>query len=137
MGRRSYFGQKVLFFAVLLFLGQRACSPPDIGSDKDLPLLTVEDIYRDMPNKINKPVILSGKVLSSFFVGSLGGGYFLQGPDENKTIICLTKQFPPPDGALIQVAGVVKPFLYKGNFKLLYFKTKAVKMDATVALTDL
>lgn len=126
---KSLFGPKILLAGFLFILLNRACAPPYIEESKAEEMVTIGQIYDDIRTNIDKPVRFSGQVMSSFFIGALGGFYFLKDPHQEKTIICLTKELPPQDGTKVSVMGVVKPFICKGNFNVLYFKTKEMEME--------
>jgi hypothetical protein len=127
--RKSLLGPKILLAGFLFFILNRACSPPSIDKGINEEIVTIDRIFEDVRNSIDKPVRFSGKVVSSFFVGSLGGYYFLEDPHNQRTILCLTRNLPPRDGITVSVLGIVKPLLCKGDFNLLYFKTKEVELE--------
>lgn len=128
--KRSLFGPRLILAGMLFLLLNRACSPPHYQTDNAELRVTISEIYQDIRQSVDKPVRFSGQVMSSFFIGALGGFYFLKDPDQQKTIICLTRKLPPQDGQMVIVSGVVKPLLCKGDFNLLYFKTKKVEPES-------
>ncbi len=129
--------QNLIFPALLFILFHRACSSPLIGDvpKNTIPLITVDMFYENAYPYIDKPVIIEGEVIASFYLAPLGGFFFLKSLDSDKTMVCLLKDVPPQEFSTVSVLGVVKPILIKENIILSYIKYQSSQALNTLVLS--
>lgn len=121
-----------LFLLFVLFVMHRACSPPDVrGSSAEMaPLYSVGEVFYDIAVHVNTPLNLTGRVQTSFYLGPIGGFFFLSDLKNDRTIICFTKMIPPADGAFTETFGVIRPGVLGSNVRMVYFKEKNRKVHS-------
>lgn len=119
--RMFLLGMIVLFFYI-------TCLPPAISYQGSEDVLNINNLYFNVSDKANRPIVAIGQVTASFFIKRLGGFYFLRDLAGKKSIICFTHELPPPEGSEISVFGVVKPVYQNGDINFLYLKTKRAQL---------
>ena len=125
-GRRK-FPNFFILLAFLLFC-HMTCSPPKIQNSDlvSIPETSVDSIYANARDYLNKPIRVTCVVTASFFVQPLGGFYFIEDTDGEKSMIAFTKQPPPQDGDWVTILGIIRPALLQDDYQLLYLKEKEV-----------
>lgn len=115
MRNKSLFHFALLAIAAIWLL--QTCSTsygPDSINEETMEITPIKEVRDDIANFDGQPVLISGRVESSYYFQFLGGGFYTLN-DGTGRVPVFTRGFTPDQGAYLQVAVEPKPFLRLGN----------------------
>lgn len=122
---------KGIILIVIVFQGYDIFSPPVISnaSIAAAPKVSVDELVANIDLLVDEALIVEhAKVTSPTFL-YFGAFYYLSSLDKNSRILVLTRKYPPKEGTIISVVGMVKPIVSINNHTLAYFKQKRIQAE--------
>lgn len=122
--RRQWYFLRTVFTVWLGYQLLQSFYPPKIENIADASVKTLE-----LPNLIENLAHYAGQliILDTVKVGQpwylyIGGGYYVESLDGRSRMLVLAKQYPPTEGTVINILGLVKPVASFRNLKWAYIK---------------
>ncbi len=122
---------KGIILIVIVFQLYDIFSPPVISnaSIAAAPTVSVNELVANIDLLVDQALIVEhAKVTRPTFL-YFGAFYYLSSLDKNSRILVLTRKYPPKEGTIISVAGMVKPIVSINSHSFAYFKQKRIQAE--------
>ncbi len=122
---------KVSLFLFLLFQGVLIFLPPSLDKSaiEKAPNITLEKLLQNIDQYVDKPVIIDDVRIANPAYFYLGSSFYLESIETGSRILVLGQEYPPKEGTIVSILGVIQPVFSLNEANLAYFKPVNVIVD--------